>query len=397
MKLFFQTLLCLTALVGAHNSYASLAERKQAAIINAAVGDALGRITEFVDTTDKIHAQLGKNGITCMKQALMKHPQTGVTLAPYTDDTVMSLIVLEEALRAQKNSKPFDINKLAWNFGKLFSVKKYTIDPLYNIRAHGPTNMRSLKPVIDLVNNQEYLIENFESAGITFYRGLPAALAPRFDTTKWNQAEVSLEGGCGSVMRVWPLGLVFVDNIPLLIELADKQSQLTHRHPMARAASVAMAVGTAYALQDKSVDEIVVAMIEAAQKFDAEEKLYKTDALLTSELIKYAYEAARNGITPDKVLGTHNKMKANKRRSTEGFLLGWAADEAVAAAVYIFVRQSNNPQQAIIEGVNTPGDSDSIASLAGALVGAKTGKVFVDKDISLLENYSYLKQLANQI
>jgi ADP-ribosylglycohydrolase len=396
MKLFFQTLLCLTALTGAHGSYASLAERKQAAIINAAVGDALGRITEFVDTTDKIHAKFGKDGVTCIKQALMKHPQSGVTVAPYTDDTLISIIVLEALLKARtaaphsQDTWDYLMVELIYQFARLFTDNKYVIDPLFHIRAHGTTISNSLKKAISMMNLPDV---DFD---IRQTRLLIRVGNERLDTSLWNFEEIKREGGCGSVMRVWPLGLVFSDNIPLLIELADKQSQLTHRHPMARAASVAMAVGTAYALQDKPVDEIIAAMIEAAQKFDAEEKLYKSDELLTSALIKYAYDAARNGVAPDKVLGTHNKMQANKR-STENFLLGWAADEAVAAAVYIFVRHSDNPQQAVIEGVNTPGDSDSIASLAGALVGAKTGKVFVDKDLALLENYNELIQLAKQI
>jgi len=116
-------------------------------------------------------------------------------------------------------------------------------------------------------------------------------------------------------------------------------------------------------------------------------------------MIRYAYHAAKNGINPEKVLGTHNQKQSNFR-STEGFLLGWAADESVAAAVYVFVRNSNNLHKALIEGVNTPGDSDSIATLAGALVGAYSGLEAFNKsgfDYSRLENLDELLQLADKV
>ena len=63
-----------------------------------------------------------------------------------------------------------------------------------------------------------------------------------------------------------------------------------------------------------------------------------------------AIEEARTGIPPQQTL---------KR------LQGWAAHEAIAAAVYLFTRHADDPRAAILEGANTPGDSDSLATLAG--------------------------------
>jgi ADP-ribosylglycohydrolase len=54
-------------------------------------------------------------------------------------------------------------------------------------------------------------------------------------------------------------------------------------------------------------------------------------------------------------------------------LRAWAAHEAIAAAVYLLERHPDDPRAAILEGANTPGDSDSIATLAGALLGARCG------------------------
>lgn len=399
MKYFLYSLCAITFLSQTVKPDGSLLahDRAQAAVMNAAIGDALGRVTEFISITAQIHQAFGLDGIIDLVQVVIKDPQTKNFMAPYTDDTVMSLIVLKTMLEGREQecfTSDIIIERLARSFAELFGDKKYIIDPLYNLRAHG---LRNSKAGLEL--NQ--LIKQHKDIAIGWWLKRP-------------EKDIIIEVGCGSVMRAWPIGLVFADNIPFVVKLADEQSKITHRHPMARAASVAMAVGVAHAYQGASVDETVQAMIAVAEQFDQEELLYKKhakkmlqnrvltadmiarDELLTSDMIRYAYRVAKADATPQNVLGIHNQKQENYR-SPQGFLLGWAADEAVAAAVYLFARNGDNVQQAIIEGVNTPGDSDSIASLVGALVGAKTGKVFKTTDLSLLENYDYLNALANSI
>ena len=72
------------------------------------------------------------------------------------------------------------------------------------------------------------------------------------------------------------------------------------------------------------------------------------------------------------MLGDTGK-KADNNRSPRGYLLGYVADEAVAAAVYIFVRHPNDLRAALGEAALCPGQADLIASLTGALVGAHMG------------------------
>jgi len=75
-------------------------------------------------------------------------------------------------------------------------------------------------------------------------------------------------------------------------------------------------------------------------------------------MMEQAIHEARTGIPPETTLDR---------------LHGWAAHEAIAAACYIFARHPSDPAAAILEGANTPGDSDSLATLAGALTGARCG------------------------
>ncbi len=142
-------------------------------------------------------------------------------------------------------------------------------------------------------------------------------------------------------MRAWPLGLLYNCDIDHLCSLADQQSQLTHRHPMARAASCAIAVGVAEAAKGSTVLDIVQKMVSAAQQFDAEEKIYKPhaieldknstaydpnliakDQLLTSDMIWYAYQMALQDYTPNLILGVINQKQRNFRSPTAICLFG---------------------------------------------------------------------------
>jgi ADP-ribosylglycohydrolase len=329
------------------------------------------------------------------------HHQTHTLSVPYTDDTVMALLVLEACMQETHENDIYISNRLASKIADLFGKLRYSIDPLYDLRAHGNTNIKVGSYLNHLIDYRLHT-ENLVSHDLCWW-------------TNTDQNTIGYEGGCGSVMRAWPIGLVYRTDKDKIISLAALQSQITHRHPAAQAASAAIAIGVAYACEEFSIDQIVQAMITAASQFEDAELLYKRhaqpyavvkeqpltsdfiagDRLTTSAMIYYAYQAVRNNKQPDEILGTHNNRQAN-HRSPHGYLLGWAADEAVAAAVYLFVRNSNDVQSAIVQAVNTPGDSDSIAALTGALIGAYTGRVY-KTDLSLLENRAYIESLADDI
>jgi ADP-ribosylglycohydrolase len=405
------------------------------AVLGSALGDALGRVTEFIDTTDGIKKKYGSNGLHSFKDFKTNDwvldPQTKQKIAAYTDDTLMSIIVLEEAINnrvklssiTKEDTEKFEgvftsyegeyytpiktiHEDIAFRFIDLLGKNRYTTDPLYDTRAHGPTNIRSIAEI-------EHFNENF----------LVNTERNRLHWLNRNRFSINVlsEGGCGSVMRSWPLGIMFFDHQEELKKLVDCHSRLTHRHPMARAASVAVAIGIARIIESTvnkmklSPQEVVESMISAAEAYDDEEAQYKPraskisddslsakdiaqDKVLTSDMIRYAARKALSGKGPHEILGVHNQKQAN-HRSPQGFLLAWAADEAVAAAVYIFLRHPYNLEAALHEAVNTPGDSDTIATIAGALVGAYAGFEAFEKtgfDYQPLENVLYLQELSKK-
>jgi ADP-ribosylglycohydrolase len=278
------------------------------AVLGAAIGDAMGHPTEFLSMA-AIYSRFGAQGVQNFE--LYWDGPKG-RFAPYTDDTQMAEIVLRTLIDADQHGLDLDATMSHMAAGFV----QWSNHPQGGHRAPG-------------------------NACLSGCRAL-AAGAP------WFEAGGATAGGCGSVMRAYPFGLLFVNDLAKAESWAVAHSKLTHRDPIALAASAAMAVGMALALRHASVEQICSEMIQAAARYCAN----------TAAMVRRAYEDARNGASPSETL---DRLRA------------WAAHEAIAAAVYIFARHPDDARAAILEGANTPGDSDSIATLAGALVGARVG------------------------
>ena len=174
------------------------------------------------------------------------------------------------------------------------------------------------------------------------------------------------------MMRAYPFGLVFADDIERAETWAVAHSLLTHRHPMATSAAGAMAAGMARLLHGESVNRVISEMVAAACRHSP-----KTAGKMTR-----AIDEAQRGVEPTVTLQR---------------LLGWRGDEAIAAAVYVFMRHADDPKEAILEAANTPGDSDSIATLVGAMVGARGGiEALPDEWVRDVERSAELLALADR-
>ena len=300
------------------------------AVLGAAIGDAMGHPTEFMDM-EHIHARFGPAGVTGYE---LWWEADGRRFAPYTDDTQMAEVVLRSVVEAVEVGDDLDgaMRRLARGF------IEWNNEPQGGHRAPG-------------------------GACRAGCRALEAGFP-------WDEAGGEQAGGCGSVMRAYPLGLVFAEDEEEAERWAVAQSKLTHGHPIALAACAAMACGMVRLQRGDSVDDAVAAMIAAAGRYSP----------LTAEMIAEAQAEAREGIEPELTLER---------------LLAWAAHQAIAAAVYIVSRHPDDFRAAILEAANTPGDSDSIATLAGALLGARLGQSALPEDwVRDLERSQELAKLA---
>lgn len=258
---------------------------------------------------DAIHQTYGPDGVTGFT---LYWERDGKRFAPYTDDTQMAEVVLRSLIWARGDGADLDATMRSMAHGFV----AWAAEPQGGHRAPGNACLHGC-----------------------------AMLA---DGAHWSEAGGETAGGCGSVMRAYPFGLAFGHDLARAEEWAVAHSALTHRDPIALAACAAMAVGMARVLNGDAVRVVTSEMVAAACRYSPR----------TAAMMAKALADADEGVAPTETLD---------------HLRAWAAHEAIAAAVYIFARHPDDPRAAILEGANTPGDSDSIATLAGALTGARAG------------------------
>jgi ADP-ribosylglycohydrolase len=306
---------------------ASERERAQALLLGVALGDALGWPVEFID----------RPGI------LVKYGRPGILEPPdpalYTDDTQMTAAVAEALVEAGHR----DLDVLMGSMARKFIGWKR--DPSTPSRAPGATSIRG-------VNALE--------------RGAP-----------WREAGVKDSKGCGSCMRVAPVGFFYQGDPGRLQNIARAQGVLTHRHPTADAACVAGAYLVKLALDGVAPSEYPQRVLKFGYGISAE--FDAAIGRMTAVLAWPDEEAALNHIGP-----------------TRGG--GWIAEEAIAMALYCVMRHPSDYVSAVRLAANITGDSDSVASIAGGLVAARLGCSVIPADwLERLENRQYLIDLANRL
>jgi ADP-ribosylglycohydrolase len=183
--------------------------------------------------------------------------------------------------------------------------------------------------------------DNNRAPGMTCLR----ACAELTRGVRWQDATVIGSKGCGANMRVTPVGLLDVD-LDTLAGLAQLQAGLTHGHPTGLAASEIYRerwLGDLWQRADsRSPQEFI------AHGWD--------ECLAVLGRLTNALNQPDDGGDPCRATGE-----------------GWVAEEALATALLCAVRHADDPVAALARGATTAGDSDSIAALAGAFVGAAAG------------------------
>lgn len=187
--------------------------------------------------------------------------------------------------------------------------------------------------------------------------------------TNWKESGSDIPS-CGSSTRAAPIGL-FYDDLLEVEKNAALSSIPTHRSAASVAGAVAVAVGVRCAIKEMKCFEIVKETIARASKYD----------IGLGRRLERAYRLRME--EPENVfaeLGT-----------------SYLVYETVPSAFYCFMRHFESLENAIIEAVNTGGDTDSIACITGALCGALHGIAFPDKWIKGLENKETIEELACMI
>lgn len=304
-----------------------------------AVGDAIGYPAEF-RRRKQILSEIGPQGITdfiSIKDSRFTRPFfTGPDQPPgtYTDDTQMSIAVAEALLTAGHT----DLDQLMIEMGRRFV--EWSLSEKNN-RAPGGTCMEGCANLA---------------------RGVP-----------WRKAGVARSKGCGAAMRVGPIGL-FYTSLDQVEDVARASSLLTHGHPAALESAAAGALMVAMALADANPQRIYE---------EVERRCCKSSPDFTAVWRKVPELL---GVKPEEVL-------------VEGGLgEAWVAEEAVASAMYCFWRSPDDFTEAILTAINTDGDSDSIGTITGSVIGARLGTEAIPaKWRHDVEDSEYLHDLAKRL
>lgn len=297
-------------------------------LIGAALGDALGAETEFLNVA----------GI------LQRFPPLGPQQpegnpARVTDDTQMMLAV-GDALTAAP--RPYAADSLSRELSRTFMAWYIDVE---NNRAPGNTCL--------------------------------AACEELLDGKHWVEASQISSKGCGANMRVMPAGLI---NVPAATRagIAQLQAAITHGHPTGLAAADL----TAFVIADLGEGGTPDVLPQRVRRYaEAQREVYHTDWL--GELWQRAYMMQ----TPQAYIahGWDECLRALDRldtalarvdRTTDPCLAtgaGWIAEEAFATALLCLLMFPNDPVSVIRRAAVTSGDSDSIACIAGAFAGVYHG------------------------
>ena len=174
-------------------------------------------------------------------------------------------------------------------------------------------------------------------------------------------------------MRVAPIGYLYQHDPDKLKQVARASGICTHGHRTAVAASI----GAAY-LVKLALDGI-----------DPERMIPKTLSFTAG--VSREFDTALSKIS--ECLDWPNEENALKYLGE-----GWIGEEAVALALYCFLKYPGDYTKTVLRGANTNGDSDTVACIAGGISGACLGiNAIPEKWIKNIEKMEYLSILAERL
>jgi ADP-ribosylglycohydrolase len=294
-----------------------------------AYGDALGKPTEF-RTVPEIVRQYGPDGPRDLE----------APIALVTDDTQMALAVADGLLVAMDSGavtpgsfeRPVRGRFLAW--------------------WQSPENDRA--PGMTCLN----------------------ACASMAGGKTWTDATVIGSKGCGANMRVTPIALPAGLSDDVRAGTAQLQAAMTHGHPTALAASELTMFAVRWTLEGVPPGELPDRLRERCH---GQRGVYRSEWLgrLHERAGQEASDFSARGW--DECLDVLDRLDAALARPDrnadpcEATGAGWIAEEALATALYCVLLYPDDPVSALARAARTSGDSDSIAALAGAVLGAAYG------------------------
>ncbi|MDR0966110.1 MAG: ADP-ribosylglycohydrolase family protein [Myxococcales bacterium] len=293
-------------------SHAALCDRFRATLLGGAIGDALGFPYEGAAP-----ATLAR--LPHIADDFALRSRCGLSKGRFSDDTQMMLAVVESILIAAK----VDGRTVAACLAKLWAEGQIILaDPVCN------------EAVGRLLKGVPWMSSGMESGYAT------------------NSAAV----------RAAPLGLFHFDNIAKLPRDAENQAVVTHKDARSIAGSMAMAAAIAHSLSDPMPPDTfclrVAAVVRARDPELAShiERLPQLLAYEPSDAARVISNAGLSPLLPKSCLGISNFVYPS-----------------VLMALYACLRARGDFRACMDVVLRAGGDTDSVACMAGAILGAQHG------------------------
>ncbi len=320
-------------------------------LLGGAIGDAIGWPIEF-DSFELIQKKYGPAGLQ-----MPIHNNQG--FFEISDDTQLSMFTAEGILRSQTRNSLRGIS--------------HTPSVVYNAYQRWLVTQGYPK---------NYLSENIYKSWLLEIPELYAKRAPAQTCLEALSSKnmgniitpINQSKSCEGLMRVAPAGLFCATDISF--DLGAEIAALTHGHPSGYLSAGALAYLLTLIIDGWQLDEAVQVMMIKLSKYQGHAEC--------SEKLKTAIDLAYRDIQPYQAitsLGT-----------------GWYGEEALAMAIYCALRFRKNFKSAIFASVNHDGDSDSIGTITGNILGAYLGIRYIPKTwTKKLELKNAIIQLADDL
>lgn len=300
-------------------------ERFEGCLLGGAIGDAFGAPVEFLKL-EQIKEKYGEDGLT--KLSLNKYNK-----AEITDDTQMTLFTAVGLLKSAIVQKDWHYKKQP-DYQILFNSYKD-----WHACQMGCKNQNDWLSSFKIMNKRQ-------APGFTCLKATSKDIFGTVDKPLNN----SKSNGC--VMRSAPIGLIYHKNPELAFDIGVNSAVLTHGNPDAYLASGFFASCIAHLLNNKSLNESIESSLCTLKKYKQNDNLKNK----IEKAVSFVNDC-RDSSWAIRDLG----------KSSDG-------DSAIAISLYCALKNPNNYEHAIEMATNFDGDSDTIASITGNIIGAKLGE-----------------------
>lgn len=320
----------------------SRGDRARGALFGLAIGDALGMPTQSLPR-DLIIARYG-DLVADFHTAPEDHPlAAGLRAGSITDDTEQALVVAQLLIEGGGHIVPQELARrlLAWESGM---KARGSLDLL------GPSTRRALD---DLLAGGE-----IDEVG-------------RYGTTN------------GAAMRITPVGIVGPSgNDESLLNLVVEASVVTHNTAPAISGAAAVAAAVSTGIDGGSVDEAIKAALVIAP-LGMRRGSWVAGADI-GDRIAWAVDLLADR-PPDEVIDLSYRLIGTSL----------ATQESVATAFGIIAASPNDPWLACRIAASVGGDTDTIAAMVGAVLGACHGvSGFPDSAIRIVQEVNHIDLAA---